>query len=139
MAGDEPRRRRTRPFVAGERYVRALATLFETTEEAIRRVAITEYSGFARRHRAHAVTRVDAIHLAISGGEFLGDPELTLHEYYHVLRQWNTGEMTRLRYVAEWIRRGCRYGRICYEVEARDFARRNLPRYRALLARAGTG
>ena len=122
-------------FVAGEPYVRALAEIFETSEEAIRRVAIAEHSGVARRHRAHAVTRPDAIYLAISGTEFLSDPELTLHEYYHVLRQWNTGEMTRFRYVAEWLRQGCRYGKICYEVEAREFARRNVQRYRSLLKR----
>ena len=108
--------------------------MFDTDPDVVRGVAIIENSDFADWHRAGAVTRANAIFVRGSGRDFLANPELTLHEYYHVLRQWNTGELTAFRYLCEWLRRRCRYDRICYEIAARDFAARNVERYRSLLA-----
>jgi hypothetical protein len=54
-----------------------------------------------------------------------------LHEYYHVLRQWNPGILSRFRYLRECGRKG--YFNNRYEVEARAFARENLQRFKALL------
>jgi hypothetical protein len=124
---------RNRCYVAREPYVDALAAVFETCPEVIRAVSITEYSYFAGCHGALAVTRTNAIYLRGPGAEFLVDPELTLHEYYHVLRQWNPGHLSVARYIGEWIRRGFSYARIDYEVQARDFARHNVHRYLSLL------
>jgi hypothetical protein len=41
-----------------------------------------------------ATTRPNRILLAVSGAEFIADPELLLHEYFHVLRQWHMGDVT---------------------------------------------
>ena len=58
-------------------------------------VVLCERSLFARLHGgARATTRRNAIYLRGSLEEFLRDPELVLHEYYHVLKQWNRGSMT---------------------------------------------
>ncbi|HIE1097609.1 MULTISPECIES: hypothetical protein [Stenotrophomonas] len=38
--------------------------------------------------------------------EFFADRGLVLHEYYHVLRQWNTGQLSRGAYAAEFMRNG---------------------------------
>jgi hypothetical protein len=60
---------------------------------------------------------------------FFRDSELVLHEYYHVLKQWRTGRLTRWRYLIESLRRG--YSQNRYERHARRFARlrsRNLER-----------
>jgi hypothetical protein len=54
-----------------------------------------------------------------------------LHEYFHVLRQWNAGTLTVGRYVWEALRRGYRRNR--YEVEARAFARDQLAAFSLLL------
>lgn len=99
----------------------------------MRAVSIVEHSRFARLHAAVAVTRRDAIYLRDSAEAFLANPELTLHEYYHVLCQWNTGELSVARYLAEWVRQGMSYHRIAYEAQARAFAANNLSRYCTLL------
>lgn len=54
----------------------------------------------AGRYWVFATTQRDAIYLnsRITAGDFFGDPELLLHEYYHVIRQWNTGAMTNFNY-----------------------------------------
>jgi hypothetical protein len=96
-------------------------------------VAIAEYSDFAEQHGAWAVTRVNNIYLRGSGEAFLADLKLAVHEYFHVLRQWNTGELTVPRYVAEWVRQGFSYDKTKYEVQAREFADQNVQRYRSLM------
>jgi hypothetical protein len=55
-----------------------------------------------------------------------------LHEYFHVLRQWNRGRLSLWRYLVEWVRRGT--GKNRYERQARRFARM---RRRALRERLG--
>ena len=56
-----------------------------------------------------------------------------LHEYCHVLLQWEPGQLTIIGYLLEWLRRG--YWDNRFEVEAREFAQANLYRLQALLSR----
>ena len=87
-------------------------------------------------HGAVATTRQNAIYLRGSGAQFAADAALMLHEYFHVLRQWNAGALTVAGYVGECIRRG--YARNRFEVEARAFAAAHATRLTELL-RQGAG
>jgi hypothetical protein len=108
-----------------------LAALFG---DSVRAVRIIEHSLFARLHLgAVATTRRGCIYLTGSAADFFADPALLLHEYCHVVLQWEPGRLTRARYVLEWLRRG--YWDNRFEVEAREFAQSNLYRFRALLSR----
>jgi hypothetical protein len=103
---------------------------------AVSHVRVIERSLFARLHvRAVATTRRRRIYLRGSAKDFFEDPALMLHEYCHVLEQWEPGLLTTPRYILEWLRRGYRDNR--FEIEARAFARDHLDRFRALLARRG--
>jgi hypothetical protein len=118
-------RRYVIPFVVAE----ALEQVFE---EPVDRVIVIECSRYAKLHRGMtATTRPNRILLTISGAEFVANPELLLHEYYHVLCQWRTGYLTRWRYVAECVR--CGYSQNRYEQEARAFAAVNAEQYRGFL------
>jgi hypothetical protein len=101
-------------------------------------VELIERSWLVRWHpRALATTRPNRIYLRgtiAEFAEFACDPELVLHEYFHVLNQWAPRRLTRLRYVAEWLRRGYFDNR--FEVEAREFETMNQRWFRVLLARA---
>jgi len=97
----------------------ALARLFGPEAGRVRVVEFSRHWAFWGR-RFTATTRPGVIHLRGSGTEFLADPELVLEEYFHVLRQWDTGELTRLRYLAQWLRHG--YARNPFEVAAKHFA-----------------
>jgi hypothetical protein len=95
-------------------------------------VEIIERSWYARLHvGAAATTRRNRILLRGSMRDFLANRELVLHEYYHVLRQWNRGRMSLRSYLAEWIRRG--YWRNRYERQARRFVALRLPAFEKLL------
>jgi hypothetical protein len=95
-------------------------------------VKVIEHSWYARMHAsAVATTRRQRIYLRGSAAEFFADPWLMLHEYCHVIRQWQTGTLTVPRYVAECLRRG--YWNNRYEVEARAFADRHGAQLHALL------
>jgi len=108
-----------------------LAALFG---EGVPGVKIIEHSLFARLHLgAVATTRRGRIYLAGSAAEFFANPSLLLHEYCHVLTQWQPGRLTSVSYVLEWLKRG--YWDNRFEVEAREFAQSNLSRFRALLSR----
>jgi Domain of unknown function (DUF4157) len=111
----------------------ALERVFEASVDGI---IVIENSLYARAHRGMcATTRPNRILLAISGAEFAANPELLLHEYFHVVRQWRPGHLTRWRYLIESARRGYRANR--YEREAREFAataRERFDRYVAELA-----
>lgn len=110
-------------------------SLVELLGDEVDEVELVEYSTYARLHLgARATTRRNRILLAGSAASFFADPELVLHEYYHVLRQWNRGRMTTLTYLVEWLRRGYRENR--YERQARRFARQRLPALAARLQRA---
>jgi hypothetical protein len=77
----------------------ALETLFG---EPIRQVKVVQYSIYVRFHwRAIATTRPNRIYLRGSGKEFFADGPLVLHEYFHVMRQWATGDLTIPRYLME--------------------------------------
>ena len=71
-----------------------------------------------------ATTRKNNIYLNIDCATFWNDRKLVLHEYYHVIEQWNTGRLTRYRYIKEWMKKG--YWNSKYEVEARNFAQQKL-------------
>src|SRR5271169_1554594 len=108
----------------GRRYVlpeSVAAALEHVFGEPVGRVTVIELSLYARIHPGmSATTRPNRILLSISGSEFVANPDLLLHEYFHVLRQWSTGRLTRWRYLIESTRRG--YWANAYEQEAREFA-----------------
>jgi len=109
-----------------------LAALFG---DGVRRVRIIEHSLFARLHAgAVATTRRGSIYLTGSAADFFANPSFMLHEYCHVLLQWEPQRLTSAKYALEWLRRG--YWDNRFEVEAREFAQSNLYRFRALLSRA---
>ena len=111
------------------------AALEQVLGEGVAQVRIIEHSWFTRLHgRAVATTRRRRIYLRGSAVEFCADPWLILHEYCHVIRQWQTGALTVPRYLAECLRRG--YWDNRFEVEAREFADANVARLRALLESA---
>ena len=109
--------------------------------EGVGHVKVIEHSWFARLHGAFATTRLHRIYLRGSAAEFFSNPWLMLHEYCHVLRQWQTGSLTVPRYLLELLRRG--YWNNRFEVEARAFADQHAPQLHALLSlaapRAGRG
>lgn len=95
-------------------------------------VEIVEHSWYARLHRgARATTRRNRILLRGSAAEFFADPALVLHEYFHVLRQWNVGRLSTAAYVREWLRRG--YWNSRYERQARRFVALRLAEFRERL------
>ena len=109
------------------------AALCEIFGGQARKVRLVPHSWFARLHgRAAATTRRNVIYLRGSLQGFLADPELMLHEYFHVLHQWRTRRLTIPRYVLEWLRRG--YWNNRFEREARDFTAAHLHRMHALMA-----
>jgi hypothetical protein len=102
--------------------------------ERIGHVKVIEHSWFARLHGAFATTRLHRIYLRGSAAEFFSNPWLMLHEYCHVLRQWQTGSLTVSGYVLECLKRG--YWNNRFEVEAREFADQLAPQLHMLLAAA---
>jgi hypothetical protein len=115
----------------GRRYrlpKRVEAALERVFEEPVGAVKVIERSIYARAHLGMtATTRPNRILLAISGEEFVSNSELLLHEYFHVLRQWGTGSLTRWRYLIESARRG--YWQNRFEREARKFSASAAQRY----------
>jgi hypothetical protein len=97
------------------------AALEELLGAPIGHVRVIEHSWLVRLHgRAVATTRRGRIYLRGSAADFFSNPALMLHEYCHVIRQWETGELTDARYVLECLRRG--YWNNRFEIEARAFA-----------------
>ena len=117
--------------LAGRRYMLPTvvsAALERIFEESVDGVKVVEYSRYARAHLGmSATTRPNRILLATSGAEFIANPEMVLHEYFHVLRQWRTGYLTRWRYVYESMR--CGYWENRFEREAREFSATTRWRY----------
>ena len=114
----------------------SLRTALETVlGEPVSHVRIVEHSLYARLHRAIATTRRRRIYLRGSAEEFFDDPWVMLHEYCHVLKQWEPGDLTLMRYLLEWLRHG--YWDNRFEVEARAFADRYLLALRAAVSSAG--
>jgi hypothetical protein len=99
-------------------------------------VAVIEHSWLTRLHgRAVATTRRGRIYLRGSAADFFADARLLLHEYCHVVHQWQPGTLTLTSYLMECLRRG--YWNNHFEVEARAFADLNIERLHALMKRAG--
>jgi hypothetical protein len=110
------------------------AALRELFDHRVDDVEVVENSWYARLHRgARATTRRNRILLPGPASEFFDDPALVLHEYFHVLRQWNRGRLSIARYLAEWVRHG--YWSNRYERQARRFVALRLPALRKHLAR----
>jgi len=98
----------------------------------IGQVKVIEHSWLVRLHgRAVATTRPQRIYLRGSAAEFFANPWLMLHEYCHVVRQWQCGQLTVARYLIECLRHG--YWNNRFEVEAREFADLNVATLHALL------
>jgi hypothetical protein len=109
----------------------ALAEVFGADPGEVDAVEIVERSRYARLHfGARATTRRNCILLRGTAAELSADPELLLHEYYHVLRQWNRGRLSIAAYLLEWLRRG--YWRNRYEHQARRFVRLRVDAFVAL-------
>jgi hypothetical protein len=117
--------------VIGRRYFlprEVNAALVQVFAEPVDGIVVIENSLYARAHLGmRATTRPNRVLLACSGAQFVADPELLLHEYFHVVRQWQTGYLTRWRYLAESLR--CGYWANRYEREARDFTTAALKPY----------
>jgi len=108
------------------------AALEEIFGGSIAHVRIIEYSRLTRLHgRAVATTRRGRIYLRGAAAAFFADPWLMLHEYCHVIRQWQPGTLTVARYLMECLRRG--YWNNRFEVEARAFADRHVAALRERL------
>ncbi len=111
---------------------RALLAIFG---QEVDRVVVIENSWYARVHvAAWATTRRRRIYLRGSADRFYANPELVLHEYFHVLGQWEVRELTRTGYLVESLRHGYHDNR--FEVEARAFAARHVQCYARAVARA---
>ena len=112
-----------------------LAALEHVLGTRIGHVKVIEHSWFARLHvRAVATTRPRRIYLRDDAAEFFANPWLMLHEYCHVLHQWQPGRLTVRRYLSECLRHG--YWNNRFEVEARAFADLNMARLHAMLSLA---
>lgn len=110
-----------------------MASLAAVFGERVEHIRIFEHSPYARSHMgARATTRRDTILLAGAAQQFWNDPELMLHEYFHVLRQWQTGRLTVAKYCLESLQRG--YWRNQYEIEARAFASAHLHQLQWLMS-----
>jgi hypothetical protein len=116
----------------------ALAAVESVFGQSAADVRIIEHSLYAKLHLgARATTRRSRILLAGSAEQFWRDPELVLHEYFHVLRQWQPRKLTIFKYLVESVRNG--YWRNAFEIEARDFASKHVAHYQRLLRCAAVG
>jgi hypothetical protein len=113
------------------------AALESILEAPLDRVRVIEHSWLVRLHgRAVATTRRGRIYLRGSAQEFFSNPWLMLHEYCHVIQQWQPGTLTVARYLGECLRHG--YWNNRFEIEARAFADRHFAQLHARLGGAST-
>lgn len=111
------------------------AALEHLLGESVAHVRVIEYSWMARLHgRALATTRRGHIYLRGGADAFFADPRLVLHEYWHVIGQWQRGTLTVPRYLLECLRRG--YWNNRFEVEARAFAATHSGALRSLITQS---
>lgn len=108
------------------------AALQDIFGQSVDHIRVIEHSLYARLHiGATATTRRGRILLRGAAADFWKDPELILHEYFHVLRQWQARRLTIWKYLKESARNG--YWNNCYEIEARAFAAQHCPALSARL------
>ena len=101
--------------------------------ESVGHIQIIEHSRYAALHgRILATTRKELILLNMGGDAFSRLPELVLHEYYHVVKQWRNGELTTLKYIIESAKNG--YINNKYEVATNRFVQQNIARFKDLLS-----
>jgi hypothetical protein len=106
------------------------ALLLELYGPGVDEVKIVEYSWINALHGwPLAVTRRQRIYLRHGAAWFFANPALVVHEYHHVMEQWNTGRLTVYRYLRETLRHG--YWNNPFEVEARAAAARHAGSYSA--------
>jgi hypothetical protein len=118
--------------------IAAISALQQIFGEPVTHVRVIEHSRYARLHLgARATTRRSRILLSGSAEDFWRNPELVLHEYFHVLRQWQPRRLTIIRYLVECLRHG--YWLNAYEIEARDFAAQHAAHYCRLVREATVG
>jgi RHS repeat-associated protein len=79
-----------------------------------------------------ATTRKNEITIFVPCDVFFNDPDTYLEEYYHVLEQWNTGRLSRLKYAWEYVRHG--YDNNKYENEAKDWVKRHRDDFKKCLS-----
>jgi uncharacterized protein RhaS with RHS repeats len=79
-----------------------------------------------------ATTRKNTIIIYEPCSEFLNDADTVLHEYYHVLEQWDTKRLFWLRYGWQYLLHG--YNNNKYEKDARRFAKKHRNEYEKCLA-----
>ncbi len=104
--------------------------------QSVVHVRVIERSWYARLHLgARATTRRNRILLSGHAADFWSDPELVLHEYFHVIAQWQPRRLTIARYLLECWRKG--YWHNLFEIEARAFAAHHRHRFTALIAQYG--
>ena len=124
-----------------DNYEQALSDVFH---QDVRSVVVEERSPRARGidalsrlvgRETVATTERDKIHLRDTAKDFFrrGNEKVILEEYYHVVRQWNTGAMTTWSYLRENGIFGQYYDTNRFEVEAKDFATRNRDDFMRLL------
>jgi len=78
-----------------------------------------------------AITDVNSIITNETCSRFFGDHLLVLEEYWHVIQQWNTGDLTAAGYLAA-NKHG--YRQNPWEVQAQNFAINNLETFRKCIA-----
>jgi len=111
------------------------ASLETLLESPVGHVRIIENSLFVRLHgRAVATTRRRRIYLRGSAADFFADPWLMLHEFWHVVGQWEPRKLTLVGYAVECLRHG--YWNNRFEVEAREYADAHHHRLRRMLGHA---
>jgi hypothetical protein len=109
------------------------AALAEIFGLGVKSVRLVPHSRYARLHgKALATTRRNTIYLRGDLANFAADPQLLLHEYFHVLHQWRPRRLTLRKYLVESFKRG--YWKNRFEIEAREFTLRNVHQLSTLIA-----
>ncbi len=106
--------------------------LEEQFAESVSQVSVIEHSWYAALHgKILATTRREKILLNMAGDTFTQLPELVLHEYYHVVKQWRYGELSALKYILESAKNG--YINNEFEVATNRYVQENIGTFSLLI------